>query len=98
MLLGVCVTSTDICLISLMLPRHGPQEMNRTLGDMGHGGGAGSGQPLSDPFQMGGLLGSLLGVGLQMSGGGQEYSNQTPVLSSNQVRAAGASQQNPICL
>lgn len=61
------------------------QEMNRTLGDMGHGGGAGSGQPLSDPFQMGGLLGSLLGQGLGMVGGGQQYSNQTPVLSSNQA-------------
>ena len=28
------------------------QEMSRTLADMGHGGGAGSGQPLSDPFSV----------------------------------------------
>ncbi len=49
------------------------------------GGGAGSGHPSSDPFQMGGMLGALLGQGLGMVGGGGQYSNQTPVLSSNQM-------------
>lgn len=38
----------------------------------------------SDPFAMGGLLGALLGQGLQLSGG-EEYSNQTPVLSTNNM-------------
>lgn len=38
----------------------------------------------SDPFAMGGLLGALLGQGLQMSGG-EQYGNQTPVLSSNNM-------------
>ena len=30
--------------------------MSRTLADMGHGGGAGSGQPLSDPFAVSSYL------------------------------------------
>lgn len=64
----------------------GGQEMDTTLRNMGQGGGAGSGNPISDPFQMGGLLGTLLGAGLGMAAGGQHsYSNQTPVLSSNQA-------------
>ncbi|CAL5224264.1 g6922 [Coccomyxa viridis] len=60
-------------------------EMSRTLADMGHGGGAGSGQPLSDPFAgVGGLLGTLLGGSSMFQGPQQvQAQNQSPVLSAN---------------